>query len=80
MLLLATCNVNHPLIERGLDQKVKASIHHLCSPVNSMINMFHLFVDMHALEPIQEFLKLRSALLLAAIQVLDTVHSAVLCK
>lgn len=63
ILLLATCNVNHSsLIERGLDQKAKAKVHPSCSPVNSMINMFHLVFDMHALESTQEFLKLCLAL------------------
>lgn len=84
ILLLATCNVNHSsLIERGPDHKAKANVHHLCSPVNSMVNIFHLFLDIHAYLisiPILEFLKLCLALLLAAIQILDTAHSAVLCK
>lgn len=45
-----------------------------------MSNVFHLSVDTRALEPIQDFFKLYLALLLAAIQVLDTVHSAMLCN
>lgn len=80
-MLLATCNLNHPsLIERGPDQKAKANVHYFCSPVNSMIDMFHSSVDMYGLEPTQKFLKLCLALTLAAIQVLDTAHSAVLCQ
>lgn len=45
-----------------------------------MTNIFHLSVGKNALKPIQDFLELYLALLIAAVQVLDTVHSAVLCK
>lgn len=67
------------------DRRAKANIHHFCSPVSSVMNIFHSSVYVHALEPIQDFLQLRLALLLAAVWVLDTairllVHSAVLCK
>lgn len=62
------------------ESKDQTSVHHLCSPVSSMINIFHLSVGKHALQPIQDFLELYLALLIAAVQVLDTVHSAVLCK
>lgn len=67
-------------LKERVDWRAKASVHHLCSPVSSMSNVFHFSVDTRALEPIQDFFKLYLALLLAAIQVLDTVHSAMLCK